>query len=173
MATPAALLLLSLATLRSAHAQQTLTAGGGISLDIVTASDELSYSVSVDGAVWLKSGPVAMTAGGVTYTSGAGSKHQLALSGTPSNSSGTDVSHPNSLRAILSRRRAAAAGAAGLFDLLKVRLRGSRRTGPTKKSPPAGSAAAGRWRQASAPTPPSPCCASAPSVRVCASPSPL
>lgn len=112
----AGLLLLGLAAPHSARAQtptQTLTAGGGIALTIATgpADASLSYSVAVDGAAWLRSGPTAMTAGGVTYTSECATKATcLALSGAPTKTSGTDVS----LRSARCLRRAARGPAAPL-----------------------------------------------------------
>ena len=91
MPSAATLLLLGLAA-PSAHAQ-TLTAGGGIALKILQSGTTLEYSVDVDGADWLKSGPTAMTSGGVTFTSECASKDTcLALSGKPTKTSGTDVS---------------------------------------------------------------------------------
>jgi uncharacterized protein (DUF2141 family) len=99
-AATAACLLLSLLGLASAASSadsETLTAGGGITLTIDDSDDAgtLLYSVAVDGADWLKSGPVAMTSGGVTYTTECASKDKcLLLSAKPTKTSGTDVSLP-------------------------------------------------------------------------------
>ncbi len=74
----------------------TLEAADGIVLKIEfpqSGTSALDYSVSLDGEVWLKSGPVAMTSGGVTYTSECTEKDTcLSFSGPPTKSSGTDVS---------------------------------------------------------------------------------
>eukprot|EP01052_Picozoa_sp_SAG31_P056269 SAG31_NODE_16013_length_727_cov_1.197452_1_plen_119_part_00 len=95
---PPALLLLLAAP--SARAQVTLTAGGGISLTIntgdapQTAQQGFGYSVKVDGADWLASGPTAMTVGGKTYTSGSGcasTESCLEVDGKLTKTSGTDV----------------------------------------------------------------------------------
>ena len=70
-----------------------LKAADGIELKIEVSPDTLAYFVSVDGEVWLTSGPVAMTSGGVTYTSDCPDKNNcLSLSGALVKSSGTDVS---------------------------------------------------------------------------------
>lgn len=73
----------------------TLSAADGIVLKIEfpPGGSAMDYSVSLDGEAWLKSGPVAMTSGGVTYTSECTDKDRcLSLSGQPTKSSGTDVS---------------------------------------------------------------------------------
>lgn len=94
-ALPAALLLLL--AVSSARAQMTLTAGGGISLTIntdVQTAQGFGYSVKVDGADWLASGPTAMTVGGKTYTTGSGCASTgscLEVDGKPTKTSGTDV----------------------------------------------------------------------------------
>ena len=82
----------------SARAQMTLTAGGGISLTIETDEEQtaphqgLSYSLAVDGADWLASGPTAMTVAGKTYESTCASADScLTLDGKPTKTSGTDV----------------------------------------------------------------------------------
>ena len=84
----------------SARAQMTLKAAGGISLTIGTDEQQqtaqgLSYSLQVDGADWLASGPTAMTVGGKTYESTCASADScLTLDGKPTKTSGTDVRPP-------------------------------------------------------------------------------
>ena len=150
-AVPVALLLLIVGP--GAHAQ-TLTAGGGITLKIEATRASLNsrslqsgleYSVAVDGADWLKSGPTAMTSGGVTYTSECASKDTcLALSGTPSKTSGTDVSHSTPCISVplnlLPAHTCCTGSADGLTPELHRRVN-SRRTGRTRRS----------WRRGSVP----------------------
>ena len=71
-----------------------LKAADGIELKIEASSDTLAYFVSVDGEMWLTSGPVAMTSGGVTYTSDCPDKSNcLSLNSSALvKSSGTYVS---------------------------------------------------------------------------------
>ena len=90
-----AALLLFLAA-PSARAQMTLTTAGGISLTIDTDEQQTAqgfgYSLQVDGADWLASGPTAMTVAGKTYESTCASADScLTLDGKPTKTSGTDV----------------------------------------------------------------------------------
>ena len=84
----------------------TLEAADGVALKIEfpqgARTSALEYSVSLDGEAWLKSGPVAMTSGGVTYTTECSGKDGcLSLSAPPTKSSGTDVStHASSVHTI-------------------------------------------------------------------------
>ena len=98
---PRALLLLLVAP--SVRAQMSLTAAGGISLTIDTDEQQTAqgfgYSLQVDGADWLASGPTAMTVAGKTYDSTCASADScLTLDGKPTKTSGTDVRPPSLLR---------------------------------------------------------------------------
>ena len=91
---PRALLVFLVAP--SVRAQMSLTAAGGISLTIDTDEQQTAqgfgYSLQVDGADWLASGPTAMTVAGKTYDSTCASADScLTLDGKPTKTSGTDV----------------------------------------------------------------------------------